>query len=61
MWVGAAGEGVWGAKGGQVLFATRSQQTSVLETSTLEEKKDCLQIRFLCPVDVGDTSQAHHS
>lgn len=61
MWVGAAGDVVWGAKGEQVLFATRSQQTSVLETSTLEKKKDCLQIRFLCPFDMGDTSQTHHS
>lgn len=57
----AAGEGVRAAKGGQVLFATRSQQTSVLEALTLEERKGCLQIRFPCPSDMGDASEPHHS
>lgn len=57
----AAGEGVRAAKGGQVLFATRSQQTSVLEALTLEEEKGCLQIPFPCPSDVGDASEPHHS
>ena len=39
MWVVEAGEGIWRAKGGQVRFAARSQQTSILEALTMEKRR----------------------